>query len=229
MSKKYGHWCNKMRAIEHIRTTIEQDVFDYTQLMHVLSHYKKPRDVVSKLLRQGQIIRLRKGLYYFGTIWLRKTLSVEMLANLIYGPSAISLDYALSWYGLIPEQVTSLTSITMGRSRDFNTPLGNFNYKHLSEKRFAFGVTIHKSDTSQWLITQPLKALSDKIWTDKRFRPTSSASFTDYFYKDLRIDEETLWGYFKVSNLIELEQNYSTRKVSWMVEFLEKTMPGHYE
>lgn len=50
-----------MRAIEHIRQLIEEDVFDYTQLMHALAEYRKPRDVVSSLLQKEQIIRVRKG------------------------------------------------------------------------------------------------------------------------------------------------------------------------
>ena len=211
-----------MRAIEHIRQLIEKDVFDYTQLMHVLAEYSKPRDVVSSLLRKEQIIRVRKGLYVFGELWRRQPISREMLANLVYGPSILSLDYALAWYGLIPEHVDVLTSISSGRSRHFNTPLGSFSYTHLSQERFTFGATIQKSNTGNWLITEPIKALADKVWTDKRFQPTSPASYADYLFEDLRIDEATLAGYYNKLNMNNLRQAYSTRKVTWMVDFLQK-------
>ena len=211
-----------MRAIEHIRQLIEKDVFDYTQLMHVLAEYSKPRDAVSSLLRKEQIIRVRKGLYVFGDLWQRQPISREMLANLVYGPSILSIDYALAWHGLIPEYVDVLTSISSGRSRHFNTPLGGFSYTHLSQERFSFGATIQKSNTGNWLITEPIKALADKVWTDKRFQPTSPASYADYLFEDLRIDEDTLAGYFNKFNIINLVQAYSTRKVTWMVEFLQK-------
>ncbi len=115
-----------MIPIEQIRSQIEGDVFDYSQLMLALSNYRKPRDSVSSLLKRGHIIRVRKGLYVFGQIWRRTPLALEHLANLVYGPSAISLDYALAWYGLIPERVNTITSITTGRSRQFLTPLGIF-------------------------------------------------------------------------------------------------------
>jgi len=213
-----------MRAIEHIRQKIEQDVFDYNQLMHVLSHYMKPRDVVSTLLQKGQIIRIRKGLYCFGELWRRNPVSLEMLANLIYGPSVISLDYALAWYGLIPEYVAIPTSVTIGRSRTFITPLGRFSYTHLSEKRYAYGVTLQKSDGITWIIAQPMKALADKVWTDKRFQPGSPASFADYLFKDLRIDENTIFNYFDESQVNDIVKHYSARKVSWMAEFLVKRM-----
>ena len=211
-----------MRAIEHIRQLIEKDVFDYTQLIHVLAEYRKPRDVVSALLRKEQIIRVRKGLYVFGELWRRQPISREMLANLVYGPSILSINYALAWYGLIPERAYVLTSITSGRSRNFNTPLGRFSYTHLSLKRFGFGATIQKSNTGNWLITEPIKALADKVWTDKRFQPTSQASFADYLFEDLRIDEATLARFYNKFNMNNLVRSYSTRKVSWMVEFLQK-------
>lgn len=211
-----------MRAIEHIRQLIEEDVFDYTQLMHALVEYRKPRDVVSSLIQKEQIIRVRKGLYVFGTLWRRQPVSREMLANLVYGPSMISLNYALAWYGLIPERVDMLTSITSGRSRHFNTPLGRFSYLHLSQERFAFGATIHKTDFVNWLITEPIKALADKVWTDKRFQPTSPVSYADYLFEDLRVDEAALAGYYTKFKINDLVRAYSARKVTWMVEFLQK-------
>lgn len=210
-----------MRAIEHIRQLITEDIFDYTQLMHALEEYRKPRDVVSVLLQNEQIIRVRKGLYIFGVIWERKPVIPEMLANLVYGPSMISLDYALAWYGLIPERVETITSITTGRSRRFETPLGRYSYKQLSDNRFSYGASIQKADSGNWLITEPLKALADKAWTDKRFQPVSSASYEAYFFEDLRVDEETLAGYCSQDKIIELGKAYSARKISWMADFLQ--------
>ena len=124
-----------MTAIEKIRSEIDRDVFDYTQLMSVLQDYKKPRDTVTRLIEQRKIIRIKKGLYIFGELWKRSNYSLESLAGLIHGPSAISLDYALSWFGLIPERVYVVTSISTGRSRKFTTPIGDFSYRQLSHMR----------------------------------------------------------------------------------------------
>ena len=211
-----------MRAIEHIRQGIEKDVFDYTQLMHVLAEYRKPRDAVSSLLQKKQIIRVRKGLYVFGALWRRQHISHEMLAGLVFGPSVLSLNYALAWYGLIPEWVDMLTSVTSGRSRQFKTPLGIFSYTHLSGNRFTYGVALQKSDTGNWLITEPIKALADKVWTDKRFQPTSPASYADYLFEDLRIDEVALAGYLDKFDMDNLVLTYSARKVTWLADFLQK-------
>jgi hypothetical protein len=190
--------------------------------MFALKEYRKPRDVVSLLLRNGHIIRLRKGLYIFGKTWKKQPLPPEIMANLIYGPSAISLDYALSWYGLIPERVDIITSVSTGRSRIYNTPAGRFSYTHLSEKRFTTGLTLQVHPSGNWMITEPLKALADKIWTDKRFRPISPASYTDYIFKDLRIDEAVLAENFITEKAKVIQDNYSSRKINWLIDFLQK-------
>jgi len=211
-----------MIPIEIIRNRIEGDIFDYTQLMSVLSQYRKPRDTVTSLLKRGHIIRLRKGLYAFGPVWRRTPLVPEPLANLIYGPSAISLDYSLSWYGLIPERVTLITSITTGRSRMFLTPAGNFSYTQLSAKRFSTGLTLQSSSAGNFLMAEPLKALADKVWTDSRFRPTSPVSYEDYLFGDLRIEDDALAPLIKKEEIMAIRQAYSTRKILWLTEYLLK-------
>lgn len=218
-----------MSNFEHIRHNIDQEIFTYTQLLDLLKEYKKPRDVISSLLKKGYIIRIRKGLYVFDAVWRKKKVSPEILANLIYGPSIISTDYALSIYNLIPEGVTTITSITTGRSRVYETPVGRYSYEHIDVKRFSFGAKIQKTDAGNWFIAQPLKALADKVWLDKRFNPTSPSSYSEYLFNDLRIDETILRGLpDAIDNLNELEKAYSARKVTWLIKFLrEKLYTDH--
>ena len=122
----------EMAETAKIRQQLGRDVFDYQQLTACLSYLSKPRDKINKLLGRGDIVRIRKGLYAFGGAYRREPLSRELLANLIYGPSYISLEYALSYHGLIPERVSTVTSVALGRSRKFDTPLGTFTYRSLS-------------------------------------------------------------------------------------------------
>jgi len=215
-----------MIPIEKVRNEIDGEFFDYSQLMHAFSYYKKPRDAVSTLLKRGHIIRVRKGLYIFGPMWRRTPLALESLANLVYGPSAISTDYALAWYGLIPERVTTITSTTPGRSRDFLTPVGYFSYTQLSSVRFSAGLTKQSGSGSSFIMAEPLKALADKVWTDSRFKPTSTASFTDYLFADLRIDEDTLAKLIVSDRIEAIEHAYATRKVRWLMEYLQKKYGG---
>ena len=78
---------------------------------------------------------MKKGLYVFGENNRQRPYSREILANLMYGPSYISLEYALQHYGLIPERVEALTSVTVGRSRNIMMPFAahGFAYRLIIE------------------------------------------------------------------------------------------------
>jgi len=116
------------KMIETVRKKISQEEFDYQTLLVARRDYAHPRDKISDLLNKGIIIRVKKGLYVFGDGARQTPYSTEVLANLIYGPSYISLDYALQHYALIPERVDGVTSLTTGRSRKF---LGDYLERNL--------------------------------------------------------------------------------------------------
>lgn len=177
-----------MISIIDIRAKIQEDIFDYQQLNELLSIYNNPRDRISRLLKSGEIIRIRKGLYTFAEALRRGPVCRELLANLIYGPSYITADYALSYYGFIPERVETVTSVTIGRSRSFHTPLGTFSYRNYAEHLYSPGITIEPHGRLSFLIATPEKALIDKVWLDKRFKGRSKSSYRDYLTDDLRID-----------------------------------------
>jgi hypothetical protein len=79
-----------------LRQRIEHEEFDYQILLDALREYSNPRDKISDLLDKGVIIRVKKGLYVFGVQYRRRPIVREILANLIYGPSYLSLEYALA-------------------------------------------------------------------------------------------------------------------------------------
>ena len=211
-----------MRVIQNIREKINQEIFNHSQVLDILRDYSKPRDVISNLLKRGDIIRIRKGLYVFGEFWRRNQFNRELLANLIYGPSIISLDYLLSNSGLIPESVSTITSITTGRSRTFDTPAGRYSYRQINKNRFSFGAELQKTETGSYLAANPLKALADKIYLDKRFKPTSPSSYAGYLFEDLRIDEQILMEYLNKEKIEELDKIYSSRKITWFTRFIKK-------
>ena len=171
-----------------LRQQIDRDVFDYQQLVACLSRYSKPRDRIRRLSAAGEIVRIRKGLYAFGEPFRRTPVCRELLANLIHGPSYVSLDYALGYHGLIPERVSTVTSVTVGRSRAFTTPFGTFSYRRLSPARYTVGVLLEERGDLSFLIASPEKALADKVWTDKRFDGTRLADYGPYLLDDLRLD-----------------------------------------
>ena len=212
-----------MGAIDDIRRAVDTDVLDYQQLMDCLEGYAKPRDKIRAMLRAGEIVRVKKGIYVFGEDYRRGPWSREILANLIYGPSYISLDYALSYYGFIPERVVVVTSVTLSRSRRFETPVGLFTYRSLSRRKYSIGIDQLTLDSDQhFLIATPAKALADKIWTDQRFTPRRTADFHAYLYDDLRINSEALNGVDRIL-LGRIAQQYGLRKIRLLCDYLHQT------
>ena len=77
--------------VAQLQRRITREEFDYTVLTSVLGGYAGPRQKIHELLRSRAIVRVKKGLY-------------------VFGPSCVSLEYALAYYGLIPERVETVTS-----------------------------------------------------------------------------------------------------------------------
>lgn len=205
-----------------LRHAIPQEIFDHQTLRSILGAYRKPRDKISALVASGDIVPVKRGLYLFGEHLRRRPYSREVLANLIYGPSYLSLDYALAYHGLIPEGVQALTSVTTGKKRRFDTPAGRFTYRHLSVPRYRCGFDcIDLPGGGSFLMARPEKALADKVWLDKRLRAASLREMGVYLTEDLRIGAEGL-GRLDLALLRQIADSYDSAKVDRLVACIEK-------
>lgn len=176
-----------MNNLQHI----PYNEFNHLTLVESLKHYRYPKDRITKLLKKNEIIKIRKGLYILGPEYRKGLISKEILANLIYGPSYISLEYALSYYNLIPERVEIVTSVTPKRKKIFKTPIGDFVYYTLNLKYFHFGYTLKKlQDGRSFLIATPEKAIADKIYFEKGLK--TSKEIFEFLTESLRIDRKDL-------------------------------------
>jgi len=209
-----------LKTIIEIRRKIKVDVFDYQALMDALSGYRKPRDKITRFLAGGEIIRIKKGLYCFSEVFRREPIRREYLANLIYGPSYVSLEYALSIYGLIPERVETVTSVTCRRSRNFDTAFGRFSYRMLEISRYSTGATLDSRGSVSFLVASPEKALADKVWTDKRFSGIRMADYAVYLTEDLRIDPNAL-DRLDLIRLQDVAAAFNSKKINNMVRYLK--------
>jgi hypothetical protein len=163
------------------------------------------RDKISRWLKSGDIIGVVKGLYVTAPELRKRPVSMEILSNMIYGPSYVSFEYILSRSGLIPEAVTTVTAATPKRNRNFDTPLGRFSYRHLPLEAYSFGWTRRElPDGSGWLEALPEKAILDWLYRAGSLR--SIHALEERLFEDLRLDPE-LFGELDHSRLAE----YATR------------------
>lgn len=148
---------------------------------------------VTWLEKQGVVIRLKRGLYVINPERAGKTLSSELIANHLYTPSYISMSSALRYYGLIPEAVYVHQSMTVKHSRSFQTPVGGYDYRHISRKAFPIGVrSVNKGDYA-FLIASPEKALCDLIANSSKVILRYMKDVETYLERDIRMDMEEFY------------------------------------
>ena len=166
--------------------------FPLRTLLAELGDYSQPLFKIHQLVKDGVLIRLKRGFFCVNPEVFEKPVSNPVVANSLYaGPSYISLEYALSFYGLIPERVMGMTSVVTGRSRHFKTPIGWFNYKTIPESLFGFGVRT----LNGYLMATPEKALCDYLFTRKNLRIAAPKTLQSYLEEDVRFDFDSFVGY----------------------------------
>ena len=135
--------------------------FDYNLLLYALRDYKKPRDKIRGLVKDKDIVRVKKGLYVLGEAY-NKPYNKFVLANLIYGPSYITGQTALAFWNMIPERVELIISMTTKRKKQYETPVGRFSYLYCPKTVFNIGIKLEDAgDQKKFLIASPEKALCD--------------------------------------------------------------------
>lgn len=192
---------------------------DYQSLMAQMPHQSHPRRKLKELQKKGLLIRLKKGFYILSKELIGKEYSTEIAANLIYGPSYLSLEYALSFYNLILERVENFTSVTTQKNKSFATPLGHFTYQHLSSSLYPLGVALKKTSEGRYFqIASPEKALMD-IFTLKfknSIRPQPK-DITIALEEDLRIDLDELKNQINKNLLLTMKPHYRGRRWNKLV------------
>jgi len=161
-------------------------------LLALFEDYALPHQKIAQLVRQGLLVRLRRGLYSVMPEEDERKTSLMMIANHLYGPSYVSLETALSLYGLIPEHVFSVYSMTLRRSRSFSTALGSFAYVHCPRGYYSTGITMREEENGAVLIARPEKALADLIVSRKDLRIQSAGALRSFLEDDMRIDRDDL-------------------------------------
>ena len=119
---------------------------------------------INRWVNDGKIIKLHKGLYTLAEPYRKVTSESFSIANSLKQASYVSLHSALSWYAMIPEFVPAVTSITTGRPQTIETPLGRFEFRHVSKKYFWGYQQVELKFGQTAFIAYPEKALLDLIY-----------------------------------------------------------------
>jgi predicted transcriptional regulator of viral defense system len=118
---------------------------------------------LTRWTRAGYLTPLRRGLHTVAGPFRKRPHSAPELANAIYSPSYLSLEWALSQYGLIPEAVPVFTSVTTRVTRTFANQLGRFEYRHIQQAFFT-GFSRRELLGAEIYMAHPEKAILDFLY-----------------------------------------------------------------
>lgn len=210
--------------------TIKETILEYASqpitkqvLLSVLNKYKRPYDKINELVKSNELVLLKRGIYTIGMASKVDRPSPLLLANHLLGPSYVSLESALSYWGLIPEAVYETTSVTTKKSKIFNTQAGRFSYTNLSLPYYSFGIKkVIISKTQTVMLASAEKALCDKIVTTKGLLLRSKIDVVQYLLEDMRIELSSLKN-LEVKEIQSWFMNAPKKEsLRWLVKTLKK-------
>lgn len=171
------------------------------------------RNNLGRWVNQGYLIRLRQGYYAFPEYREKKDF-VWYFANRIYKPSYISLHTALSFYGIIPEAVSQITSVTTLKTAAFRNGFGDYSYKTVKDN-LMFGYDLKEMEGGRRIMfATPEKALIDLLYLYPFYNSESELS-------DLRLDESYMADELNMERLLDYDGRIGSRALSRRIKILQ--------
>lgn len=177
------------------------------------------KGLVKRAIAKKELIHIRRGLYCLGTKYQKQGINPFTLAQLIYGPSYISLETALSYHGWIPEAVYAVTNVSSKVSKEFSTEIGLFSYVRVPQNQLYAGVQrIADGHGGFFFMASPIKALADYVYANKKdwkgIYPV---------IESLRIECEDLEK-TTPADMDDLLENYNSKRIKRFIEGLKKDL-----
>jgi hypothetical protein len=162
-------------------------------LLYLLKDYKRPYDKINELVKQGVLVLIKRAIYIPGPNLHIPGPEPFQLANHILGPSYVSMETALSYWGFIPERVFEISSATTKKSKVYKTKSGRFSYIHTPLPYYCYGIKQVILSTKQTvLMASAEKALCDKIIHTPGLILRSTKQVKDFLLEDMRIENQLL-------------------------------------
>ena len=179
---------------------------------------KKDRKLDNKiqtLLNSNELISLKNGLYVTETYFQQQSRNIkyaEFIANILYYPSYLSLEYVLQKENIIPEAVYSYTSVTNKITRNYKNCLGNFSYRSIKPELFVgFQETNFNGNQCVKMATK-IKALFDWLYLK---------TFTNPLKQELERDLRINWELFTHDDCVEFAKYAKLSKVKKMTQICD--------
>lgn len=191
-------------------------VFFKSYISNNLTKYSNKNNKISRDIKGGKLYKIVSGLYETDP-----NTPGYLLAGSIYGPSYISFEYALSYYGLIPERVTTITCATFDKKKkkEYNTMFGVFTYRDVPVDVYSEEILLKEENGYSFQIATPEKALCDKLYTLAPLNNYSNLKLM--LFSDLRIDV-TEFNKLNVDKIVKLSNLYHCTNVELLAKYMRR-------
>jgi len=187
-------------------------------ILNELHQYASPADKLTRMVRDGEYIQITKGLYETDRLT-----PGYLLAGSIYGPSYLSFEFALGYYGMIPEAVYTFTSATYEKKKKktFRNPFGTYTYRDVPSRVYSMGLEIIKEGSYAFMIASREKAICDQLY---KMGPVANyEELENLLFVDLRIDEQELKK-INLENLEIMAERYPSRNVKRLHSLIRRML-----
>jgi predicted transcriptional regulator of viral defense system len=175
------------------------------------------RRQLNNWINSGDVVQLKKGLYLVLSVDKSYNSSKFYLANIVYGDNSyISLESALSFYGLIPERVDRVTSVTTSKTKSFQNSVGIFEYKSIKKDYYDYFTNIKDEYRKSVRMATAEKALLDFIYLRSTIAQVQDP---EYFENGLRLQNLEILNTEVLDKMTKL---YSERKMNLAVSTLKE-------
>ena len=157
---------------------------------------------------------LRRGWYAFAD-YLQQPDYARYFAGKIYAPSYISLHTALSFYGIIPEAVVEITSVTTQKTCRYENAFGQFSYQTVRPRLFWGFEPKTMRDGKQYMMATPEKAIIDLLYLYPQY-----SSVEDM--RELRLDEDWMHDELNLARLKEFAERINSPILNKRIKLLLK-------
>ena len=194
----------------------EKMILTNNMIKEILKEYSNKNTKICREIKKGNLIKIINGLYETDP-----SVSGYLLAGSIYGPSYLSFDFALSYYGLIPEKVTAFTSATCNKKKKkvYHNQFGIYLYRDIPEKVYPLGITIIEECNYSCQIATSEKALCDKLYTLSPLK--NMKELENILFNDLRIDIEE-FNKLNLQDIEEISNSYNSTNVSLLYRYMKR-------
>lgn len=185
-------------------------------ILEELQSYANPKTKLSRMVKQGKYFQIARGLYETD-----KNVPGHLLAGSIYGPSYISFEYALGFYGMIPEAVYTITSATFEKKKKkkYETAFGTFTYRDVPSAAFPLNIRLIQEGNYFYRIAEPEKALCDQLYT---MPPAKNIKLlAELLFDDLRIEETELLK-LEIEKIVFLSDRYHSTNIKKLITLLKR-------